>query len=200
MFTGLVEAIGRVTRIVDHDGLRELQISAPNVMSDLQIDHSIAVNGVCLTVVAIQENGFTVEAVPETLTKTNLGQLAEGDAINLERSMLPTQRLGGHFVQGHVDGVVEIISIEDQGQAQLLSFKAPHHLSRYIVDKGYVALDGMSLTVIEASSERFNITLIPHTLKVTIAGQYQVGQFVNLEVDIMAKYLERLQQSDGEKR
>jgi len=190
MFTGIVEAVGVVKDICTQNELKRLQIYAPSIMSDLRVNDSVAVNGVCLTVVACDKESFSVQAVPETLRKTNLGLLQENNWVNLERPLLPTSRMGGHFVQGHIDDTAKILEILPEGAAWLVKFSVPKQLRRYLVNKGFVAIDGMSLTIIEVSEHEFNITLIPHTQQVTIAKNYQVGTVVNIEVDILAKYIE----------
>ena len=192
MFTGIVETIGTVQDIQTHHELKRLQIFAPAIMQDVHVNDSIAVNGVCLTVIACDAQSFTVQVVPETLRKTNLGLLQLNFLVNLERSLLPTSRLGGHFVQGHIDDTAKILSMKSEGDAWLVQFSLPKSLCKYVVNKGFVAIDGMSLTVIEAHADEFTVTLIPHTQQITIAGNYREGTVVNIEVDILAKYIERV--------
>ena len=192
MFTGIVECIGIVKDIPTQNELKRLQIFAPSIMQDVNVNDSVAVNGVCLTVIARDSENFSVQPVPETLRKTNLGSLPVNAAVNLERSLLPTSRLGGHFVQGHIDDTAKIVSIVREGAALLVKFSLPKSLRKYLVDKGFIAIDGMSLTIIEAHEDWFTVTLIPHTQQITIAGNYQEGTVVNIEVDILAKYSERV--------
>lgn len=190
MFTGLVEEIGTLKIIVQVLLGKRFFIEASRVCADLHIGDSIAVNGTCLTVTDLTDTGFFVEAVAETLRLTNLGQLQEGAPVNLERSLTLQTRLGGHLLQGHVDGVGRILSIEPEGTALLVRVGFPPVLGKYMIKKGYIGLDGMSLTLIDVEEDAFTLTLIPHTQAVTIVHTYQVGQQVNLEVDMMAKYIE----------
>lgn len=190
MFTGIIEEIGRIKKIVEILMGKRFFIGAKSVLNGLKIGDSIAVNGTCLTVTEFNSEGFWVEVVAETLRCTNLGFLTEDMPVNLEPSLTLQKALGGHLVQGHVDGTGTILNITHEGDALLLQISYPPKLRPFLVNKGYIALDGMSLTVIEAYDDYFTLTLIPHTQKVTIAGSYQVGQVVNLEGDIMAKYAE----------
>lgn len=188
MFSGIVETTGIIQSIHIADQIKQFAFYAPMLTHDLQIGASIAVNGVCLTVVRFNHDEFSVDVVPETLRCTNLGELSVGDHVNLERSMKADQRIGGHFVQGHVDTTCEIISIKSEGTALLATLSLPAQCNPYLVNKGYVTLDGMSITVIEAAKDYFTVTFIPHTQFATIVQHYRVGQRVNLEVDMMAKY------------
>jgi riboflavin synthase len=190
MFTGIVEEIGIIKTIVAVLLGKRFFIEAKTVLSDLQIGDSIAVNGTCLTVTEFNSQGFWVEAVAETLRLTNLGYLNEGTKVNLERSMTLQKRLGGHLLQGHVDATGTITQITPEGQAWLIKVTFPATLRKYMIKKGYIGFDGMSLTLIEVEPTTFTITLIPHTQEVTIAQDYQVGQSINLEVDMLAKYIE----------
>lgn len=190
MFTGIVEEIGQIKKIVEILLGKRFFIRAQTVLQGIKIGDSIAVNGTCLTVTEFNHEGFWVEVVAETLRCTNLGLLTEGSPVNLEPSLTLQKALGGHLVQGHVDGTGKILEMTDEGEALLLKISYPAKLRPYLVNKGYIAMDGMSLTVIEVTDDYFTLTLIPHTQKVTIAGTYTVGQIVNLEGDIMAKYAE----------
>lgn len=190
MFTGIVEEIGQIKKIVEILMGKRFFIKAHSVLKGIHIGDSIAVNGTCLTVTEFNDEGFWVEVVAETLRCTNLGFLTEGSPVNLEPSLTLQKALGGHLVQGHVDGTGTILELKDEGDALLLKVSYPQKLRPFLVNKGYIAMDGMSLTVIEVTDEYFTLTLIPHTQKVTIAGTYKVGQVVNLEGDIMAKYAE----------
>jgi len=195
MFTGIVEELGWVRSVTSRGEIVVLGVDARIVTADLGIGDSIAVNGTCLTAVAANPNGFTVELAPETVRRTNLGGLAPGDSVNLERSLSPAGRIGGHFVQGHVDATGEVVGIEPEGEARILRFRAPEAVLRYVVPKGFVAIDGVSLTVVEVSDlagGSFTISYIPHTLAQTTAGAYRVGTPVNLEPDILGKYVEHL--------
>jgi riboflavin synthase len=192
MFTGIVEAVGRVTEVEGLDGGRRCVIDSPSVAEGLKIGDSVAVQGACLTAAAVAQGSFTVEMVSETLARTTLGGLVVGSVVNLERAMPAAGRFDGHIVQGHVDGVGSIVSIEDPGTGSRITVKCPPELMRYIVDKGSVTVDGVSLTVADLQSDAFVIALIPHTLAVTTFGSLQPGDSVNLEVDILSKYVERL--------
>ncbi len=189
MFSGIVEMTGTVTAITEANQVWRYRIEAPGLLNDVKQGDSIAVNGVCLTVVAFNESWFEIEIVPETQRKTNLGYLVVDSQVNLERSITASQRIGGHFVQGHVDAVGEIESLQTEGDAWLLKISLPKSLAIYVVPKGFIAVDGMSLTVIEAAKDYFTLTLIPHTREITTAAEYQIGSVVNLEVDMLGKYV-----------
>jgi riboflavin synthase len=197
MFTGIVTELGTVTAVEPIDGAVRLTVTAPGTSSDLVVGDSIAVNGVCLTAVAALGDGFSVEIVNETLDRSSLGALGLEAVVNLERPMLASGRFDGHIVQGHVDGVGTLMSIQPEGQAARYRVALPNELSRYIVEKGSITVDGTSLTVtavsdISDTDAWFEIVLIPHTLDVTVLGRLAPGAVVNLEVDVIAKYLERM--------
>ena len=193
MFTGIVEELGTVGSI--KSGV--LIVDASLVLEDLDVKDSICVNGACLTVTGLTGKGFQVDVVPETLRRTNLGELTSGSKVNLERSLQMGGRLGGHIVQGHVDGTGEISSIEEDGDAYLYSFTVSPELSRYIVQKGFICVDGISLTVVDCVDDEFMVTLIPYTREHTVLGTKSEGNKVNLEADIMAKYIEKLSNGGG---
>ena len=193
MFTGIVEDLGTVGSI--KSGV--LIVDASLVLEDLDVKDSICVNGACLTVTELTGTGFQVDVVPETLRRTNLGELTSGSKVNLERSLQMGGRLGGHIVQGHVDGTGEISSIEEDGDAYLYSFTVSPELSRYIVQKGFICVDGISLTVVDCADDEFMVTLIPYTREHTVLGTKSEGNKVNLEADIMAKYIEKLSNGGG---
>ena len=193
MFTGIVEELGTVGSI--KSGV--LIVDASLVLEDLDVKDSICVNGACLTVTGLTGKGFQVDVVPETLRRTNLGELTSGSKVNLERSLQMGGRLGGHIVQGHVDGTGEISSIEEDGDAYLYSFTVSPELSRYIVQKGFICVDGISLTVVDCADDEFMVTLIPYTQEHTVLGTKSEGNKVNLEADIMAKYIEKLSNGGG---
>jgi riboflavin synthase len=195
MFTGLVEEIGVVAAVAKSAESFALSIGATTVLDGLKLGDSIAVNGVCLTVTAFDDKSFTVGLAPETLARTNLGELVAGDAVNLERALLPTTRLGGHFVQGHVDATGTIAAFRPDRDALWLTVKTDAALMRYIVTKGYIAIDGTSLTVVDTGADWFNVTLIDYTQAKIILPRKKPSERVNLEVDILAKYIERLTQS-----
>ena len=188
MFTGLVEELGVISSISQTD----IWIESSIVMDDLGVKDSISVNGACLTVVSIEENLFKVDVVPETLRRTDLGDLSVGDKVNLERSAQLGGRLGGHIVQGHVDGTAQIIAYVQEGNAWLMEFQISKNLSRYIVEKGFVCVDGASLTVVNCDENTFTIALIPYTRDNTVLGYKGVGNSVNIETDIIGKYIEKL--------
>ena len=188
MFTGIVEEMGRVD-VVAKGGLT---ISAGKVMSDLAVGGSISLNGACLTVTSRDESSFSVDVVPETLRRTNLASLQPGDPVNLERALQAGERFDGHIVQGHVDGTGTIKSISADGQATLVTIQAPPSVTRYVVEKGFVAVDGTSLTVVNCTGDVFTFTLVPYTKENTVLGSRRAGEPVNIEVDILAKYVERL--------
>ena len=192
MFTGLVEEMGNVAAVANAGDRFDLTISAKTAIDGVQLGDSIAVNGVCLTVTRFDDASFTVGLAPETLKRTNLGDLSAGDPVNLERSLLPTTRLGGHFVQGHVDGTGVIKSFKPDQDALWLTVEADPALMQYIVTKGYIAIDGTSLTVVDTGTDWFNVTLVNYTQSKIILPQKKAGDRVNLEVDILAKYVERL--------
>ncbi|MEU1602860.1 riboflavin synthase [Micromonospora matsumotoense] len=193
MFTGIVEELGEVVRIADTGGDSALvAIRGPLVTSDARHGDSIAVNGVCLTVVEVDGGVFTADVMGETLRRSALGGLSPGDPVNLERAAALNSRLGGHLVQGHVDGVGEVLSREPAAQWETLRFRLPTTLARYVVEKGSITVDGVSLTVAAVGDDWFTVGLIPTTLGLTTLGARGVGAPVNLEVDVLAKYVERL--------
>ena len=192
MFTGLIEELGTVRRVSSSGEGTDIVIAAKKVLSDLKIGDSIAVNGPCLTATAVEKDNFTAWAMPETLQKTNLRHLTVGSPVNLERAMTLNGRLGGHLVSGHIDAVVTLAGREPQGGAIILTFEAPDELMRYIIPKGSVSLDGVSLTVIEVDQNRFTVGLIPHTAGETTLGRRESGAPVNLEVDLIGKYVEKM--------
>ncbi|MGI8418975.1 MAG: riboflavin synthase [Nakamurella sp.] len=198
MFTGIVEEIGRVAAIDVKPGGTDalLRIEGPLVTSDVGHGDSIAVCGVCLTVVASDDNSFTVDVMGETLQRTTVGSWQPGTTVNLERSVTPTTRLGGHVVQGHVDGVGTLVGREQHPGYDVLTFAVPPSIARYIAEKGAIAIDGISLTVVAvtatADGAQFTIGVIPQTQRATNLGAAAVGSTVNIEVDVMAKYVERL--------
>lgn len=188
MFTGIVEEIGAV-KAVDPG---KIDVSASLVMDDLKVSDSICVNGACLTVTARNEKSFSVDVVPETLRRTNLGSLGVGDPVNLERPLRVDGRFGGHIVQGHVDATATVASIAQESDALLVTFTASPSIMRYVVEKGFVTVDGTSLTVVNCDNRSFVVTIIPYTRDNTIFGILEVGDAVNVEADVLAKYVERL--------
>ena len=188
MFTGIVEEVGAVAEATPGG----LTISATKVVDGLEVGGSINVNGVCLTVVSADQAAFSVDVVPETLRRTNLGRMAPGEGVNLERPVAVGGRLDGHIVQGHVDGTGTVESVASEGEALLLRVQAPPTLMRYVVEKGFVAVDGVSLTVVKCNDVSFVVTVIPYTRENTVFGTCAPGDVVNIEIDIVAKYVERL--------
>jgi riboflavin synthase len=192
VFTGIIEELGTVVGVSPLGDSARLAIRGTTVTSDAAHGDSIAVNGVCLTVVDNADGVFTADVMGETLKRSTLGALREGDAVNLERAATVATRLGGHIVQGHVDGVGTIAAREPGDQWETVTFALPEGLGRYIVEKGSITVDGISLTVVSVDDTTFSVGLIPTTLKLTTLGARGVGERVNLEVDIMAKYVEKL--------
>lgn len=193
MFTGIIEGVGRLARSEIRGGDARLTIEVGNLsFADARLGESVSVNGVCLTVVAFDANSFEADASNETLALTTLGNLSVGALLNLERAMRPTDRLGGHLVSGHVDGVGKVLDIRQDARAQRWRFAAPPALLRYIAKKGSICVDGVSLTVNEVDAASFEVALIPHTVSNTAFAQTSVGHAVNLEIDLVARYVERL--------
>ena len=193
MFTGIVEELGEVVRITPSGGDAALvAIRGPVVTGDARHGDSFAVHGVCLTVVDVAGEVFTADVMGETLHRSSLADLVPGSPVNLERAATLGSRLGGHLVQGHVDGTGRILAREPAPQWELLRFSLPRGLTRYVVEKGSITVDGVSLTVVEVTDGWFTVGLIPTTLKLTVLGHKQVGDQVNLEVDVLAKYVEKL--------
>jgi len=197
VFTGIVEELGRVVAVEALGDSARLRIAGPLVTSDAGHGASIAVNGVCLTVIeegssAAEAGEFTADVMAETLDKSSLGDLAPGDPVNLERPMQLGARLGGHLVQGHVDGVGEVLERVPGEHWEIVRVSLPAHLTRYVVDKGSITVDGISLTVVKAGQDDFTVSLIPTTLELTTLGHKQPGAKVNLEVDVIAKYVEKM--------
>jgi riboflavin synthase len=192
MFTGIVEELGHVVALEPGAASARLTVAGPLVTSDAVHGASIAVNGVCLTVVEHGEDRFTVDVMAETLDRSSLGSLSVGDRVNLERAMAASSRFGGHIVQGHVDGTAEIVQRTPGDRWEVVQLGLPEGLSRYVVEKGSITVDGVSLTVSALTDSTFSVSLIPTTLALTTLGHKGVGDLVNLEVDVLAKYVERL--------
>ncbi len=191
MFTGLVEEVGRVVSL-EAAGMLRLRVSASRVLEGTRIGDSLSVNGVCLTVSETDARTLTFYAMPETLRRTALGNLADGSAVNLERAMSPAGRFGGHVVQGHVDGVGEVAGVRPEGDAEIWAFDAPEGVLRYIVEKGSISVDGISLTVVSVLDSLFTVSILPQTSANTNLGELRAGDRVNLEADVIGKYVERL--------
>jgi len=193
MFTGIVEELGEVVHLTDAGGdSAVLAVRGPVVTSDARHGDSISVNGVCLTVIDNVDGVFTADVMGESLRRSSLGVLSAGSPVNLERAATVGTRLGGHLVQGHVDGVGTILAREPADDWEVLRFALPRELARYVVEKGSITVDGVSLTVMEVTADSFSVGLIPTTLKLTVLGAKSVGDPVNLEVDVIAKYVEKM--------
>jgi riboflavin synthase len=191
VFTGLVEEVGRVTRL-EAGEMARLSVSARRVLEGTSAGDSVSVNGVCLTVNEVYPGLLVFYAMPETLRRSALGDLAEGSAVNLERAMSPAGRFGGHIVQGHVDGVGEVLEVRPEGEAEIWAFQAPESVLRYVVEKGSICVEGISLTVVSVRKGWFTVSILPQTRANTNLGEIGVGDAVNLEADVIAKYVERL--------
>lgn len=192
MFTGIVEATGRVTRITACGRGVRLGIETPRPLARLALGESIALDGACMTVTRRGQRRFTVEVSPESLRRTTLGERRVGDRVNVERALRAGDRLGGHIVQGHVDGVGTLTSIRPDGDWMLYRFRAPASVARYLVEKGSIAVDGVSLTIFACRGHSFTVALIPHTLATTTLGARQPGDRVNMEADVLMKHVEAL--------
>lgn len=192
MFTGLVEGMGQVERLEPEGDGRRLWLTAPFGADPVHVGESIAVNGVCLTVIAQTSSALGFQLAPETLRRSNLGLVEPRQFVNLERALKLGDRLGGHWVQGHVDGMGRFVEQRPDGDWWMYFFEAPGELTRYMIPKGSIAIDGVSLTLVDVGPTLFSVALIPHTLSVTTLGRLQPGQAVNLEVDLLAKYVEKL--------
>ncbi|PMJ94801.1 riboflavin synthase [Vibrio sp. 10N.261.55.A7] len=199
MFTGIVETVGTLAAITPKGEDISVTVNVGTLdMSDVQLGDSIATNGVCLTVVAFNSNSYTADLSVETLNKTGFIDYQAGDRVNLEKAMLPTTRFGGHIVSGHVDGVGEIVERHQVGRAIEFWVAMPAELSKYVAEKGSITVDGISLTVNDLRKNAFKLTIVPHTGEETTINDFQVGRKVNLEVDVLARYMERLLQSQKE--
>ncbi|MEL7496499.1 MAG: riboflavin synthase [Planctomycetota bacterium] len=191
MFTGLVEEMGSIDSIHLEDGAATIRVACQTVHSDVEMGASVAINGCCLTVVAFADNKLTFEAGAETLHRTNLGDLTTGSPVNLERSLAVGQRMGGHYVSGHIDGLATVVERSNNGPWAKFWFEIDPDLTRQMASKGSVAVDGVSLTLVDVTHNRFSVELIPHTLDVTTIGTRQVGDHVNIETDLLAKYVQQ---------
>ena len=196
MFTGIIEELGTVALMEAREAGSRLQVRCRSILSDLAEGSSIAVNGVCLTALAPDRDSFSADLAPETLSRSNLGDLKPGARVNLERALLPTSRLSGHIVQGHVDGTAEFLSLEPLGNENWwLKLRVPPELDRYLVFKGSIAIDGVSLTIAALDSDVLSVTMIPHTYQNTTLGARRPGDRLNLECDVLAKHVEKLLES-----
>ena len=197
MFTGIIEAIGTIAAIEPKGGDARLYVRTGELdLGDVALGDSIATNGVCLTATALPGDGFWADVSGETLSRTLMGSLKVGDAVNLEKALTPTTRLGGHLVSGHVDGVGQVVSRDEDARSVRFRIQAPDELARYIAEKGSICVNGISLTVNAVNGAEFALNIVPHTLQETTLADCQAGQRVNLEVDLIARYLERLMMGD----
>ena len=193
MFTGIIESIGKIAKMEKRGGDVRLHIATGKLdLSDVALGDSIAVNGVCLTAVVLPGDGFVADVSNETLSLTSLGQLSTGSSVNLEKALTMSTRLGGHLVSGHVDGLGEVVAKSEDARSIRFTVKAPDELAKYIAHKGSITVDGTSLTVNAVNGAEFELNIVPHTAQETIMSEYEVGRKVNLEVDLVARYLERL--------
>lgn len=192
MFTGIVEEVGKIKKIERNTVSAKLTIEADKVLQEVKEGDSIAVNGICLTVTSFTKNSFTADVMHETMNRTTLGKLKENSPVNLERALSVMGRFGGHMVSGHIDGRGKIVGIEKDDNAVLFTIETTEKILRYIVEKGSIAINGISLTVARVDRKNFTVSVIPHTLKVTSLGSFQKGDEVNLENDIVGKYIEKL--------
>jgi riboflavin synthase len=193
MFTGIIEAVGRIQSMQPRGGDVRLYVKTGSLdLGDVKLGDSIAVNGVCLTAVELPGDGFWADVSQETIRRTALSRLKEGSRVNLEKALTPSSRLGGHLVSGHVDGVGKVLSMNEDARSWHFRIEAPAALARYIAEKGSITVDGTSLTVNSVDGAVFDLNIVPHTMQETVMGDYQAGSPVNLEVDLIARYLERL--------
>jgi len=193
MFTGIISAIGDIANLEQRDGDVRLTIRTGNLsLSDVQLGDSIACNGACLTAVELTGEGFVADVSVETLNLTTIGNWKTGSRINLEKAMQATDRFGGHIVSGHVDGIGEVVALEEDARSWRFRIRAPRELAKYIAHKGSITLDGTSLTINKVEGSEFELNIVPHTMTQTVMGDYKAGTQVNLEVDLVARYLERL--------
>ena len=198
MFTGIIKAKGSIGAMEKRGGDVRLRVTATELpWADYAVGDSLSVNGVCLTAVHLHDDGFDTDVSLETLDVTTLGQLESGDAVNLEPALRVGDALGGHLVSGHVDGIGKLLSRSDDARSIRMTFEAPSELARYIARKGSICVDGVSLTINEVSGNTFGLNIIPHTAEVTTMGSYEVGRAVNLEVDLLARYIERMLGNDA---
>ncbi|MBP2631108.1 MAG: riboflavin synthase, alpha subunit [Firmicutes bacterium] len=192
MFTGIVEELGSIKTVAHSTRSVKLTVKANKILEDINLGDSIAVSGTCLTVVGFNDNEFTADVMPETLKRTALADIKSGDFVNLERALSLNTRLGGHIVSGHVDGVGEIVSMDKDDNAVIIKIKVNESLAKYVIEKGSVTIDGISLTVVKCGNTWFSVSIIPHTASATTLAIKKPGDFVNIENDIIGKYVERL--------
>jgi len=192
MFTGLIEEIGQITRIDPIAGGKKIRVLASKILDDIKVDDSIAINGVCLTATKIEQDGFWADAVGETLNKTTLVNMRVGAQVNVERALKLSDRLGGHLVQGHVNGIATITQINKLGENYFLEINIPRELTKYTIDEGSISIDGISLTIAKLNDTKVGVSVIPHTWAASNLKDKKVGDLVNIETDVLAKYIEKL--------
>ncbi len=192
MFTGLIEEIGKISKIEPIAGGKKFRVLARKILDDIKVDDSIAINGVCLTATGIESDGFWADAVGETLNKTTLSEIREGADVNVERAMKLSDRLGGHLVQGHVNGIANVTQIKKLGENYFLEINIPRDLQKYTIDEGSISIDGISFTIAKLDETRVGVSVIPHTWASTNLQGRKVGDRVNIETDVLAKYIEKL--------
>ncbi len=197
MFTGIIEEIGKISSINPIAGGMRIKISAGKILEDISVDHSICVSGVCLTAIKVENDGFWVDAVGATLEKTTFAKMQLSTPVNLERSLKLNDRLGGHFVQGHTNGIGTILEIKKLGENYFLKLNADESLQKYLVDEGSITIDGISLTIAELDNSKVGISIIPHTWQNTAIQFKKVGDKINIETDVLAKYIEKLLRKNG---
>ncbi len=200
MFTGLIEEIGRIAKLERIVGGYKIKISLNKILDDIKVDDSLAVNGVCLTVIKMDDSAVWIDAVGETLDKTTIFVLKEGSQVNLERALRLSDRLGGHIVQGHVNGIGEITQIKKRGENYYLEIFLPSNLHKYVVEEGSITVDGISLTIARIDEARIGLSIIPHTWKNTTLSEVKIGQKVNIETDVLAKYIEKMLINSGKEK
>ena len=192
MFTGIIEETGKIIKISSISNGKQFKISSSKILTDLQVNHSVAVSGVCLTVISVNKGSFSVEAVGETLKKTTLAKMKQNQSVNLERAIQMNDRIGGHLIQGHINGIGKIKKINKKGENWYLEVVIPKELNAYVIDEGSISIDGISLTIAYLENTNIGISIIPHTFKNTIIPSYKAGKDVNIEVDFLAKYVEKV--------
>ena len=200
MFTGLIEEVGKIVKFEPMPGGKRIRILASRILDDLKVDDSIAINGVCLTATKVESDGFWADAVGETLEKSSLAFLNEGSEINVERALRLSDRLGGHLVQGHVNGLADVVGITKRGDNYLLELLLPEKLTRYTIEEGSITIDGISLTIAQLSGNKIGLSIIPHTWLNTTLRNKKIGDKINIETDVIAKYIEKLMKGNSDNK
>ena len=200
MFTGLIEEVGKIVKFEPMPGGKRVRILASKIVDDIKVDDSIAINGVCLTATKIESDGFWADAVGETLEKSSLSFLSEGSEVNIERALRFSDRLGGHLVQGHVNGLADVTGITKRGENYLLELRLPDQLTRYTIEEGSITIDGISLTIAQLSGNKIGLSIIPHTWNHTTLRNKKIGDKINIETDVIAKYIEKLMKGNSDNK